>query len=263
MTSLSKLISSAGRSSYPAAFPHGRRMIASNFIHKDCCCFLLSAAFDCVDHNLLLQRLEHGFGLADVVLWWIHSFLSDRTPQVAYGGQLSTARPLLLYISLKLSPQFGFHAKLGYCSSNVLAYIGAKILYHWGPFSGAKVLKINRLCLFPNAVIGENLCAHAGLTDYSHCCHLVRWQSTYSVLWWRYSVVILYYYKVVQSRTRNKPRVPELILVLGSQPARDRSHKPSSRLPLLSARPVVTYPAAEHHCPLPGTLYCLVTDTYM
>jgi len=35
-------------------------------------------------------------------------------------------------------------------------------------------------------------------------------------------------------------RVPELIPVLGSQPAGDMSHKPSSRLPLLSARPAVT-----------------------
>ena len=35
-------------------------------------------------------------------------------------------------------------------------------------------------------------------------------------------------------------RVPELIPVLGSQPAGDVSHKRSGRLPLLSARPVVT-----------------------
>jgi len=35
-------------------------------------------------------------------------------------------------------------------------------------------------------------------------------------------------------------RVPELIPVLGSQPAGDVSHKPGGRLPLLSARPVVT-----------------------
>jgi len=35
-------------------------------------------------------------------------------------------------------------------------------------------------------------------------------------------------------------RVPELIPVLGSQPARDVSHKPGGRLPLLSARPAVT-----------------------
>ena len=35
-------------------------------------------------------------------------------------------------------------------------------------------------------------------------------------------------------------RVPELIPVLGSQPAGDVSHKPAGRLPLLSARPAVT-----------------------
>ena len=35
-------------------------------------------------------------------------------------------------------------------------------------------------------------------------------------------------------------RVPELILVLGSQPTGDVSHKPGRRLPLLSARPAVT-----------------------
>jgi len=35
-------------------------------------------------------------------------------------------------------------------------------------------------------------------------------------------------------------RVPELIPVLGSQPAGDVSQKPDGRLPLLSARPAVT-----------------------
>jgi len=34
-------------------------------------------------------------------------------------------------------------------------------------------------------------------------------------------------------------RVPELIPVLGSQPAGDMSHKPGGRLPLLFARPAV------------------------
>ena len=37
-----------------------------------------------------------------------------------------------------------------------------------------------------------------------------------------------------------KRRVPKLITVLGSQPAGDKSHKPSRRLPLVSARPAVT-----------------------
>jgi len=35
-------------------------------------------------------------------------------------------------------------------------------------------------------------------------------------------------------------RVPELIPVIGSQPAGDVSHKPGVRLPLHSARPAVT-----------------------
>jgi len=39
-------------------------------------------------------------------------------------------------------------------------------------------------------------------------------------------------------------RVPELIHVLGSQPAGDVSHKPGGRLPLLSARPAAPPPPA-------------------
>jgi len=40
-------------------------------------------------------------------------------------------------------------------------------------------------------------------------------------------------------------RVPELIPVLGSQPAGDVSHKPGGRLPLLSARSAVTLAALK------------------
>ena len=38
----------------------------------------------------------------------------------------------------------------------------------------------------------------------------------------------------------NERRVPELIPILGSQPAGEVSHKPGGRLPLLSTRPAVT-----------------------
>jgi len=41
------------------------------------------------------------------------------------------------------------------------------------------------------------------------------------------------------------------------------SHPPGGRLPLLSARPAVTFPAAEHYCPLVDTkLYCSVTEAH-
>ena len=41
------------------------------------------------------------------------------------------------------------------------------------------------------------------------------------------------------------------------------SNPPGVRLPLLSARPAVTFPVAEHYRPLAGTkLYCLVTEAH-
>jgi len=38
---------------------------------------------------------------------------------------------------------------------------------------------------------------------------------------------------------------------------------PGGRLPLLSARPAVTFPAEEHHCPSTSTnLYCSMTEAH-
>ena len=55
----------------------------------------LSAAFVCVDHTILLQRLQLGAGLTDAVLEWISSFRSGRTQQIAYNGELSRVQPVL------------------------------------------------------------------------------------------------------------------------------------------------------------------------
>jgi len=56
----------------------------------------LSAAFDCVDHEILLSRLRSRFGLGGAVLAWIRSFLSDRAQRVCFSGCLSSVL-LLLY----------------------------------------------------------------------------------------------------------------------------------------------------------------------
>ena len=63
-------------------------------------------------------------------------------------------------------------------------------------------------------------------------------QSVY--IYFQPSVLLLYLLQKCSPYSVAERRVPELIPVLGSQPAGDVSHKPGGRLPLLSARPAVT-----------------------
>ena len=55
----------------------------------------LSAAFDTLDHAILLRRLESTFGISEVALSWFESYLSDRTQSVVVDGLISTPIPLV------------------------------------------------------------------------------------------------------------------------------------------------------------------------
>ena len=50
----------------------------------------LSAAFDTVDHHLLLSRLETKLGLSGTVLQWFTTYLANRKQQILINNTLSS-----------------------------------------------------------------------------------------------------------------------------------------------------------------------------
>ncbi|KAK3744261.1 hypothetical protein QZH41_007431 [Actinostola sp. cb2023] len=50
----------------------------------------LSAAFDTIDHSILLHRLSHRFGIKEKVLEWFESYLSDRRQAVVVNAITSS-----------------------------------------------------------------------------------------------------------------------------------------------------------------------------
>lgn len=54
----------------------------------------LSAAFDTIDHTLLLDRLHSHFGISDFALEWIRSYLTDRSQSVKINDAVSSKQSL-------------------------------------------------------------------------------------------------------------------------------------------------------------------------
>jgi hypothetical protein len=54
-----------------------------------------SAAFDTIDHQILLGRLKSRFGICGAALSWFRSHLTSRTQYVKVNGKTSASTPLL------------------------------------------------------------------------------------------------------------------------------------------------------------------------
>ena len=54
----------------------------------------LSAAFDMVDHDILLKILENQFGVTDTALRWFNNYLRPRSFKVCIGDEYSESQRL-------------------------------------------------------------------------------------------------------------------------------------------------------------------------
>lgn len=54
----------------------------------------LTAAFDTVDHNILVSQLQHLVGICGSALDWFRSYLAGKTMCVSLGGSDSHSAPL-------------------------------------------------------------------------------------------------------------------------------------------------------------------------
>ena len=54
-----------------------------------------SAAFDTVDHHILLKRMLHLYGINDTAWCWFESYLDNRHTKVRINDSLSSSRVLL------------------------------------------------------------------------------------------------------------------------------------------------------------------------
>ena len=61
------------------------KLVLTNIVNTS-----LTAAFDTVDHDILLHCLEHTFGFQGTALAWVRSYLSGRTQTVSIDGKLSS-----------------------------------------------------------------------------------------------------------------------------------------------------------------------------
>ena len=85
-----------------------------------------SAGFDCVDHDIFVDRLWQSFGICGVALTKIQSFLHRRIQQVSYPGVLSKLIVLTLGV-----PQGSVLLFILYTAELIDVIASAGLTAHW------------------------------------------------------------------------------------------------------------------------------------
>ncbi len=62
----------------------------------------LSAAFDTIEHGILLNRLSSSFGIGGPAISWLHSYLTGRSQQVRLAGSSSDAQPISAGVQFRI-----------------------------------------------------------------------------------------------------------------------------------------------------------------
>ena len=75
------------------------------------CLLDLTAAFDTVDHELLLARLERTFGMRGRVLAWFKSYITGPTYCVIYAGASSSIMLRFTWIRPRSAIIFNVHGR--------------------------------------------------------------------------------------------------------------------------------------------------------
>ena len=114
----------------------------------------ISAAFDTIDHSILLGRLSE-LGISGLVLAWLHSFLEDRPQRVQLGESVLAPRSLNCGVpqGLIISPKlFNIYMRplggvIRGCGASCHQYADDTQLYiSFSPTAGDAILSLQR-CL--------------------------------------------------------------------------------------------------------------------
>ena len=95
----------------------------------------LSAAFDTVDHEILITRLKHRFGITGKALVWIHSYLSGRTHFVKIGTEHSSSK----------------HISFRHCETSIYAFVTSKMDHYNILLSDLKQDQVRKLQYVQNS----------------------------------------------------------------------------------------------------------------